>query len=285
MKRREIFSVADFAECTRTTRDTLLHYDKIGLLSPESRGKNNYRLYSNGQLAVMNFIRTCQALGMTLAEIKRIKANRTPELMSGLLEQQVKHIDEKIEEWMRARKLLTLLKKNIDSVLHVNEKAITVQFVPAEAIVLGEPNDYRGGRTDYDALFSFYHACKEKYPDMDLNYPVWAVFSEERIQRKDWVWPDRYYFYNPEGHDNKPAALYAIGYTRGGYGQSGALYERMLAYIDANGFEICGPAYEEYPLNECCILEDRDYLMRVMITVRERSAGKAAAASPSRSGL
>ena len=274
MKKREFFSVADFAEYSRTTRDTLLHYDKIGLLSPVSRGKNKYRLYSSGQLALMNFIRTCQALGMTLAEIKRIKINRTPELVNDLLEQQVKHIDEKIEEWIRARKLLVSLKSTIDSVLHVNEDAFTVQSMPAEAIVLGELNDYRGGRTDYDALFNFYYSCKEKYPDMDLNYPVWAMFSEERIKRKDWVWPDRYYFHNPEGHDRKPAAFYAIGYARGGYGQSNGLYERLLDYIDANGFEICGPAYEEYPLNEFCILESTEYLIRVMITVRKKSLSR-----------
>ena len=275
MKRKEVFSIADFADCARTTRDTLLHYDKIGLLSPESRGDNNYRFYSNGQLAVINFIRTCQALGMTLAEIKQMEANRTPDRMYELLEQQVKRIDERIKEWDRARKLLVTFRKIIQSVLHVNEDEITVQSLPEEAIVLGDPNDYRGGRTDYDALFSFYRSCMEKYPDMDLNYPVWAVFSEERIKRKDWVWPDRYYFYNPEGHDRKPAALYAVGYTRGGYGQSGELYERLLDYIDANGFEICGPTFEEYPLNEFCILKSENYLMRVMITVRERRTGKA----------
>ena len=61
-------------------------------------------------------------------------------------------------------------------------------------------------------------------------------------------------------------------YTRGGYCQSEELYERLLAYIDANGFEICEPAYEEYPLNELCILEDKEYLMRVMVTVRARKA-------------
>ncbi|MDR0239563.1 MAG: MerR family transcriptional regulator [Deltaproteobacteria bacterium] len=274
MKEREIFSIAGFAECARITRDTLLHYDKIGLLSPESRGKNNYRRYSNGQLAFINFIRTCQALGMTLAEIKRIKTQRTPELIDKLLEQQVKHIDEKIEEWVRAKKLLATLKKTIHSVLHVNEDAITVQFIPEEAIILGELNDYHGGKTDYDAFFNFYRSCMKKHPAMDLNYPAWAIFSEERIKRKDWVWPDRYYFYNPEGHDRKPAALYAIGYTRGGYGQGEELYERLLDYIDANGFEICGPAYEEYPLNEFCIPEDKDYLMRVMITVCEKKADK-----------
>ena len=268
VKRNEVFSVADFSKFARTTRNTLLHYDRIGILSPEFRGENRYRFYSNGQLAVVNLIRTCQTLGMTLAEIKELKANRTPEDIDSFLERQIDQIDGKIDEWVRARKLLITLKSMIHSAINADKDAIVVQFAPAEPIVLGELNDYSRGRNAYDALLSFYRSCEKKYPDLDLNYPVWGMFSEDRIRRKDWVWPDRYYFYNPDGYDKKAAAHYAIGYTRGGYGQSGKLFERLLDYIEANGFEICGPAYEEYPLNEICVLDDKDYLVRVMITVR-----------------
>jgi len=137
--------------------------------------------------------------------------------------------------------------------------------------VLGDLNDYSRGRNNYDALADFYDVISRRFPDLDLNYPVWAVFSEEQIRRGDWVWPDRYYFYNPEGRDKRPAAFYDIGYMRGGYGQGDELYKRMLDFIDRNGFEICGDAYEEYPLNEVCVSDDTNYLMRVMITVREKN--------------
>jgi len=270
MKDKDQFSITSFAKFSRTTRDTLLHYDRIGLLSPISRGDNKYRVYAQGQLAAVNLIRTCQALGMSLAEIKTLIDHRTPELVDELLGRQIDQIDEKIDEWVRARKLLLTLKETIHSVLHVDMKAITVQFMPATPITLGELNDYSRGRNDYDALLTFYHACSKKYPAMDLNWSVWGTFAEERIKRRDWKWPDRYYFNNPEGLDKKPAALYAIGYKHGGYGQSADLYERMLDFIDANGFEICGPSYEEYPLNELCVQEQEDYLMRIMIAVRER---------------
>ena len=268
--KKETFTTSDFAHFARTTRATLLHYDRIGLLSPALRTESKYRHYSVGQLATINLIRTCQALGMTLEEIKELKDRRSPRLADEVLGRELQKIDEKIDEWVRARKLLNVLRGSILGAINVDTEAITTQFLPAEAIVLGDLNDYSRGRNDYDALLSFYHWCSEKYPDMDLNYSVWAMFSEERIKRRDWTWPDRYYFYNPDGLDKKPAALYAIGYKHGGYGQSTSLYERMHDYIDANGLEICGPTFEEYPLNEICVLEDKDYLMRVMITVREK---------------
>ena len=268
-----LFTVNEFSDFSRTTRDTLIYYDKIGLLTPMSRGNNNYRYYSGGQLAVINLIRTLQELGMSLEEIKGLKDDMTPALVIEVLEQQKAKIDRKIAGWERAQKLLFTLIKIIDSAMLADESKITIEFMPEEAIILGDANDYSHGRNDYDALLSFYHDMHDKNPDLNLNYPVWGVFSKSRVGNGDWVWPDRYYFYNPEGRDKKPAALYAIGYIRGGYGQSDKLYRRIIDYIDRNGFEICGDAYEEYPLNEVCITDDKDYLMRVMITVREKKSG------------
>ncbi len=66
--------------------------------------------------------------------------------------------------------------------------------------------------------------------------------------------------------------MFAVGHMRTGYGQATKLYNRMLEYIMQNGFEVCGDAYEEYPINELCTANDSDYLLRLMITVREAHA-------------
>jgi len=271
MAKDGFFTASDFAKISRTTRATLHYYDAIGLLSPLLRNeKSKYRYYTIGQLADINVIRTLQSFDISLSEIQKLKETRTPELAEEMFAQWLDKVDKKIEEWVRAQKLLFTLRKAIHSVVNVNADAITIQFQPAEAIILGDLNDYSEGRNDYCELFRFYDAISKKFPDLDLNYPVWGTFSEERIKRGDWRWPDRYYFYNPEGRDKRPAAFYAIGYTHGGYGHSDELYTRMIDFIDKNGFEICGDAYEEYPLNEIFVSNDTKYLMRVMITVRKK---------------
>jgi hypothetical protein len=207
---------------------------------------------------------------MSLDDIKQLRNKSSPKLVDELFERQIDQIEGEINTWVNARKLLTTLKNIIHPLLEVDENTITVEYIPAEPIVLGGINDYNKNKNDHAALAQFYIDCKEKYPDLDLNYPTWAVFSEERIKNGDWVWPDRFYFYNPDGYDKRPAAHYAIGYTRGGYGHCSELYERLIAYIDANGYEICGPAYEEYPLTALCYTSDADYLVRLMITVRKK---------------
>jgi len=247
-----------------------LHYDRIGLLNPILRGDNNYRYYSSNMLPVVKVIRILQKLGMSLDEIKEIKDKRNPRVTVEQFERQIEEIDSNIDYWIRARKLLYTLKSTISSALDVDITEISIQYLPAEAIVMGDLNDFTRNRENHAVELDFYQKMNEKYPDMDLDYMFWANFSEERIKKGDWVHPDRFYFYNPEGHDRRPAGFYAVGYAICGYGQGVELYSKMVDHIDKNGFEICGDAYEEYPLNELCVRDNNHYLMRVLIAVREK---------------
>jgi effector-binding domain-containing protein len=186
-----------------------------------------------------------------------------------ILAKQIDILDQKAAEIAHSRKLLLTLQKSIKSGMDAGGEDISIQYMPAEPIYIGEKNVYGGGENSYDALFRFYESLGSR-ADVDLIYPVWGVFSAERIKRGDWIGPDYYYLYFPDGRDLRPAALYAVGYMRAGYGQGSALYERMVRYIAQNGFEISGDTYEEYPLNEVSVADENNYLMRVMITVREK---------------
>jgi len=271
MTENGLFSISEFAKYARTTRDTLLHYDRIGLLSPSSRRENNYRYYSANQLLTISVIRSLQQLGMSLEEIKELKNRRTPELTEEMLEKQIVEIDERIEEWTRARKLLYTLRKMIRSVKDIDENTVTVCSMPAEAIILGDLNDYSNDRMFYDAFLDFYHNMSNLNYKLDLNYPVWAIHSEESIRQGKLYEPDRFFFYNPDGHDKKPAGLYAVSCKHGGYGDTRDLYENLVKYIDDNNYEICGYIYEEYPLNETCVADYNNYVLRIMAPVREKA--------------
>lgn len=265
-----IFTVSEFANLSRTSRERLLNYDKQGLLSPLLRGDNNYRYYSSDQLALIALICTQMEFDVPLAKIKRIKDQRTPENTAAMLEQLRRQTDEKIEDIHRTQQLLATLQETIEEVLKINEDEISVRQLDEAPIVLGNANDFSNGKNDYDALRVFYDDLCEMPEEMTFGYPVWARFSEERIKRGDWIFPDRYYFYSPTGRQTRPGGQYAIGYTRGGYGQTDSLYKRLLDYIGQNKLEICGDIYEEYPLNEVCIADDTNYLIRVMIPVRTK---------------
>ena len=273
-----LLSVGEFARISRTTKAALLHYGKIGLLSPSMRDKDSkYRYYRAEQLTSINFIRTFQALGMSLDEIKGFQKTLNPKTAEKFYALQLDKIDAKIDELVRTKKLLLTLQQSMQSVADIKEKEITVQFMPAEAIILGGLNDYSRGRDDYDVLLSFHQEMSKLYPSVDLNYPVWGIFSKERVLRGEWRRPNRMYLYNPAGHDRKPASLYAIGYNRSWYNQGRELFGQLLEHIEKNNYEICGDFYEEYPLNEICMGDNRNYLVRVMVPIRKKRGKKASA--------
>lgn len=51
---------------------TLRYYDRIGILRPQQRTEAGYRVYDHGALERLEFIRRAKALGMSLADIRRI---------------------------------------------------------------------------------------------------------------------------------------------------------------------------------------------------------------------
>ena len=265
-----LISISKLADFTRVTRDTLLHYDHIGLVEPQERGDNNYRYYTIEQIATVSMIRVLRESGLSLKEIQKYRTNRTPHSILELFSRRIEILNEEIESLVKAAKLLENYNRIISEVIDVDEKEIKTEMRGEEKIFLGPPNDYSGGRGVYDALLDFYLYCEEQGREFNLNYAAWGVFSEERLRRGDWVWPDRYYVSDPDAPDTKPAGLYAVGYSRGNYGDTDELYPRILRWIRENGLEICGPAYEEYPLNELCYLDDMNYLIRLMITVRKK---------------
>ena len=55
---------------------TLRYYDRVGLLPPATRTSAGYRLYDDAAAGRLHFIRRAKALGMSLADIRRILAVR-----------------------------------------------------------------------------------------------------------------------------------------------------------------------------------------------------------------
>ena len=97
MENEKMFTTGDFASLCNTTRDTLYHYDEIGLLKPERVEPNGYRLYSLTQFKEFTLIDLLRKIGMPLAEIRELIYNRTSESVREQLQQKRRQIDEWID--------------------------------------------------------------------------------------------------------------------------------------------------------------------------------------------
>lgn len=95
------FKTAEFAALCGVKKDTLLHYDHIGLLKPQWVGENGYRYYSARQIPTYDLIATLRRLGTPLAEIRSYLTRRSPEALMDLLR-------EKEADWEAERRRLAV---------------------------------------------------------------------------------------------------------------------------------------------------------------------------------
>ena len=69
-------TIGELAKQSNVHVETLRYYERRGLISKPPRTVSNYRIYSSDNLRRVKFIKQAQALGFSLAEIKKLLALR-----------------------------------------------------------------------------------------------------------------------------------------------------------------------------------------------------------------
>ncbi len=95
---RKYFTTGEFAKLCRVKKQTLFHYDEIGLLSPEIKKANGYRYYSYHQFELFQVIGLFKEAGLPLKQIKPLLTDKTPEGIITLLKEKSSEIESKIKK-------------------------------------------------------------------------------------------------------------------------------------------------------------------------------------------
>lgn len=91
---------------------TLRYYEQEGLLSPTARSNAGYRLYDDQAIEQLRFIRSAQAVGFTLDDIRTLgrldaKSGKTcKSQVRQLLEQRLTDVNEKMKDLKRVQQAL-----------------------------------------------------------------------------------------------------------------------------------------------------------------------------------
>lgn len=254
MNQEKQLTIMEFSRLTGIKRENLRFYDRIGLLSPDMRGANNYRYYSRRQLSEAYLIVSLRGLGVGIENIKQFAAKRTPEHVLMLFAQQDARIQAEIEQLREISLMMQIHADMVRETLSHDEDALFLEEKKPEAIFLCPPiptdmDDDEGG------LFSYDYA---EANGINLGFPQGTLVAKERLEVKDPALGDRYYFkVGNGGNAHKPAGLYAVAYGQCDPWNAEALYRRLLTFIADQGLRICGNAYEEYPLGDISV-QDRD---------------------------
>ncbi|HEX5686185.1 MAG TPA: MerR family transcriptional regulator [Ideonella sp.] len=129
-------NIGALAQLTGVSADTLRYYEREKLLAPPCRAANGYRVYNEADAARVRFVRSAQALGFSLAEIRWI----LPRLNAGQVQRAEieTHLNKKLAEIDGHIKQLRTLRKEVQATLSSlrceQQTQVTVQQATSEAM-------------------------------------------------------------------------------------------------------------------------------------------------------
>ena len=104
-------TIGDLSREADVPISTVRYYERTGLITPDSRTDANYRLYGDGAVERLRFIRTAQASGFTLADIKVLLEMKDGNMtrckeVKPIVEQRLANVEARIEEFQQFRRML-----------------------------------------------------------------------------------------------------------------------------------------------------------------------------------
>lgn len=269
--KKEYLTISQFSALSGISRKNLIYYDKINLFSPKMVSEKGYRLYEEKQLDTISVIWILRELGKSIKEIKIYLQERTPEKMLSLFQEEQEQIDKKIRTLKQYKDMLEKrieLTKQADL---ITTGRITFIQQAKESLLTSE----KINQNYNEALVNFYSIIEQQ--DIVQGYPIGAIVGKNELI--DGQFTNFSYFYINKFAKNKnllsikPKGTYAVMYDYYDYNKTEKLYQKMLDELANNGYEIDGDAYEEYIIDEVAEKNPDQYLVKVMIKVKNTING------------
>lgn len=275
-RKQKIFSTGEFARMCGTTKDTLFHYDRTGVLQPMQKRENGYRGYTAEQFFQFDLIRVLQQTGSSLDEIRAHLEHYTTENFLTLFQEKRAQLAAQRRRLEQMEQMLAHAVETTERALHGPYDAPCVEWQEEETLLLTRLDAGDGDRVDRVAarLGEHFMQC-EQYRVAD-KFPLGSVIlcDEVRVGGEE----ETYFFSRvPAGFAageqmHKPAGTYATILHRGPYESFGAGYRLLLDFIRAQGLDICGNAYVYDLVSYLASAGEHSYVFQISVQVDAAAA-------------
>lgn len=112
---KDKYLIGEVAKLFNITRDTLVHYDKIGLLSPKKNNENGYRYYGIDDLNYLTDIILLKRLNLSLTDINRVLRGSSPMDILDLIKEKEIYLQEEMEKMKHLQEKLKAMKVGVEA--------------------------------------------------------------------------------------------------------------------------------------------------------------------------
>lgn len=246
-KYKQLLSISEFARLCRTTRQTLIYYDKQDILSPNITNEKGYRFYTMDQLYSFFVIGFLKEMGVSLKEIKDYLHSRQKGKYLSLLENSLERVNRDISN---LEKLKSKLENRIESTKEACNMNLKLdpwlEEYDEEYIILSDEVESTSEVILKNALSNF---INKVIPEYDTGYPSGAYVSKNNLLESDFTKVSNYIVKTDEKLPSprlmiKPKGLYASIVHFGDYYQTPESYVILMDFIKENNLKILGGAFE-----------------------------------------
>lgn len=242
------FTSGEFARLCGTTKETLRHYNNIGILVPAKIAENGYHYYSAFQFYDFYFISTFKGTNIHLKYLIDKLSESDEKAFYGTLVKQLEEIQQKKEELLKKEKLL---KHTIDkfNTLYDQDRIgkIELDYCDEEYYiatpVLGKASS---DKVWMETIRQHLQYCKAHH--FDEEYQLTYCWKQKDLleENEDTGWSICSQISSPiddKRFHKKPAGTYACILQRG-YDFTTGQYPHIKKQLKDMGLHILGDAYE-----------------------------------------
>ena len=168
------YSISEFAKACGTTKDTLYHYEKQGLLVPAFDDNNHYRHYSSGDFHLFQYIAHLRRMGFSVSDIKKCLESRNVETYLEMLRKGQKNCLDQINELKHRCCIISEALSSTSDFRQITLDTIRMPFLE-EAYFYAAP--FSGKLNSLEGIQQIQHqlSIAESLPDITSNLTVFKI--------------------------------------------------------------------------------------------------------------
>lgn len=261
-------------------KQTILYYDKIGILKPEYISTNGYRHYTLRQYMTLEIIINLRKMNIPMSEIKEYLEHRDVEGLESILEKKLLECDEFIAQKKRIKKDIIVTLSQICKIRETLLNQFSLSFRPKKTFFLSDVKNI---------------------PENIERFKIFTkhnniVFSKQHFKEKaiGWIVPARDFlagkqprpiaFFSPIKQDQlnespnsenlfiRPSGLYVTVRFKGTYCQNNQFISiKFNDFIKKNDLEPAGNAYVMPLKNHWMTADTTEYINQISMQVKRKS--------------
>lgn len=265
------YTTGEFAKLCHTTKETLFHYDKIGLLKPVKIKDNGYRYYLSQQYFQFDLIKVLQEAHLSLKEIHTFMKLRNNENFIVMLK-------EKNEELEREKKRIERMQYRIQQSIKMTEYGLkTIHNVPfveeceeEHLLTIQLPSYQMSDKDMMNYISRHFEYCRQH--ELVEELPLGAIICKEQILKKKYHENHFYVVLDQKIDHNcyhfKEKGTYVTILHEGFYDTIGESFEKLLQFIQEHHYKIISDAYEYEIHNYFSVKSTNQYLISISIRIK-----------------